>query len=520
MKLFFSFLLFSIAFSFVATMAVAAEPVSKPNIVFILCDDLGYGDVKCNNPEGKIATPRIDRLAGQGMRFTNAHTTSSVCTPTRYSLLTGRYNWRSRLQREVVGGFSARLIEPGRLTVAELLRQNGYKTACIGKWHLGMNWARKPDTKPFPMIGEKGPEGWNADFTKPITGGPNSVGFDYYFGISASLDMVPYAYIENDHITEIPTEDRGSPWILGQDKRVRRGPAAADFDAMEVLPTITRKATEYIANRKSSSENAEPFFLYLPLTSPHSPILPTPKWQGRSGLNYYADFVMQTDSCVGEVLDAIEKYGFYENTLVVVASDNGCAPTADMPTLAKHGHKPSYIYRGQKADIWDGGHRVPFVVRWPGKVKAGSVSDQMVSLVDWMASCADILQVTLPDNAAEDSISFLPVLLRTAKAPVRKDLVYHSINGQFSIRQGDWQLALCPGSGGWSSPNDAQARKRGLPPVQLYNMSEDPGQQENLQAKHPELVKSMTELLESYVARGRSTPGEIQKNDGNIQVIK
>ena len=520
MKLVSRCLMLASALVLASAMVNAAEPAVKPNIVFILCDDLGCGDVACNNPEGKIPTPRIDRLAGEGMRFTNAHTTSSVCTPTRYGVLTGRYNWRSRLQSGVLGGLSPPLIEPGRLTVAGLLRQNGYHTACIGKWHLGMKWPLKPDAEGFGDRIEKGPEGWNVDYGQPITEGPNSVGFDYYFGIAASLDMVPYTFIENDRVTAIPTVDKAFPMMLGRSGMTRRGPGATEFEAVDVLPTLTRKAVEYIAQRTAPGADQKPFFLYLPYASPHTPIVPSPEWQGRSGLNYYADFVMQTDACVGEVLDALAKHGAADNTLVIFTSDNGCSPQADFPALQEKGHNPSSIFRGHKADIWDGGHRVPFIVRRPGKVKAGATSDQLVSLVDLMATCADLLQVKLPDNAAEDSVSFLPVLLGKADGPVREALVHHSINGKFSIRQGRWKLELCPGSGGWSSPRDPQAVKQGLPPIQLYDMQDDPGEQHNAQAEHPEIVRNLTALLERYVAQGRSTPGAPQENCVPVELRK
>jgi arylsulfatase A-like enzyme len=500
--------------------AADTAPADRPNIVFILCDDLGYGDVACNNPKGKIPTPRIDRLAREGMRLTDAHTTSSVCTPTRYGVLTGRYNWRSRLQSGVLGGLSPRLIEPGRMTVAELLRQNGYHTACVGKWHLGMKWPLKPGAEGVGDRIEKGPEGWNVDYAQPITEGPNSVGFDYYFGIAASLDMVPYTFIENDRVTAIPTVEKAFPLMLGRDAATRKGPGAPKFEAVDVLPTLTRKAVEYIARRSEPSAGGKPFFLYLPYASPHTPIAPSPQWQGRSGLNPYADFVMQTDACVGEVLDALTQHGMARNTLVIFTSDNGCSPQADFPALREKGHDPSYVYRGHKADIWDGGHRVPFIVRWPGKVAAGTTSDQLVSLVDFTATCADILGVRLPDNAAEDSVSLLPVLLGKADGPVREALVHHSISGRFSIRQGRWKLELCPGSGGWSPPRDPQAVKQGLPSIQLYDMELDVGEQHNVQAENPEVVKNLTTILERYVAQGRSTPGTPQKNDVPVDIRK
>jgi arylsulfatase A len=500
--------------------AISAENRSVPNIVLILADDLGYGDVKCNNPEGKIATTHLDRLAAGGMRFTDAHSTSSVCTPTRYSVLTGRYNWRTRLQSGVLGGLSPPLIDAKRLTVAGLLRQHGYHTACVGKWHLGMTWARKPGTPAFDDQVEKGPEGWNVDYTRPIADGPTTRGFDYYFGISASLDMVPYTFLENDRVTVIPSVDKKFPLMLGKKPIARCGPGAAAFEAIDVLPTLTRKAVDYIGQRASDARAGRPFFLYLPLNSPHSPVVPAPAWQGRSGLNPYGDFVLQTDDCVGQILAALDRHHLADNTLVVFTSDNGCSPVADFPALLAQGHNPSYLLRGHKADIWDGGHRVPFLVRWPGKVAPGTTCDQLVGLVDLMATCAAIVGATLPPNAGEDSVSLLPALRGEARQPLREALVHHSINGRFAIRQGKWKLELCPGSGGWSVPRDPEALRRKLPPVQLYDLTADLGEQLNRQAEHPEVVARLTKLLERYVAQGRSTPGAPQKNDVEVDLWK
>jgi arylsulfatase A len=494
----------------------------KPNIVLILCDDLGYGDVKCNNPDGKIATPNIDRLASEGMRFTDAHTTSSVCTPTRYSLLTGRYNWRSRLQSGVLGGLSPRLIEPGRLTVAALLREQGYYTAAIGKWHLGMDWARVAG-RPAPERNdvEKSNQVWSVDFHRPIAGGPNSVGFDYYFGIAASLDMVPYTFIENDRVTTVPTVDRAYPMTLGTPNGLtRRGPATPEFEVEQVLPELTRKAAACLGERAAAARAGQPFFLYLPLNAPHTPIAPTPEWRGKSGLNAYADFVMQTDWSVGQVLDALDRNGLAERTLVIFTSDNGCSPQANIPELRAAGHAVNGALRGHKADIWDGGHRVPFIVRWPGHVRTGTTNHQLISLVDFMATCADITDATLPESAAEDSVSFLPALRGQADMPQREALVHHSILGRFAIRQGRWKLILSPGSGGWSSPKDPEAVKQGLPQVQLYDMMADPGEGKNLQAEHPEIVARLTALLEKQVADGRSTPGPHRQNSANVDLWK
>jgi arylsulfatase A-like enzyme len=494
-----------------ASAEATADKKSRPNILYILCDDLGFGDVHALNPErGKIPTPHMDRLVAEGMAFTDAHSSSSVCTPTRYGIMTGRYNWRTRLQSGVLGGFSPPLIADDRLTVPKLLKQHGYATGCIGKWHLGMTM---PVTKKNGKFGDQIEDGNDGTFhaQMKIADGPTTRGFDYYFGISASLDMPPFAFIENDRFTQVPTAKK---------KWIRTGLAAPDFEAIDVLPTLTRKACEFFAARAADAKNGKPFFLYLPLTSPHTPIVPTKEWQEKSGLNPYADFVMQTDAALGTLLAALEKNGLAENTLIIFTSDNGCSPAAKVDELEAKGHFPSWQLRGYKADIWDGGHRIPFLTRWPGKIKAGTRSTQIVCLTDLMATCAAIVGAKLPDNAGEDSVSLLPALLGTATAPLREAVVHHSISGHFAIRQDKWKLELCAGSGGWSSPKEPAARKQGLPRVQLYDMTQDISERANQQAAQPEVVARLTKLLEKYVADGRSTPGAPQKNDVSIDIWK
>ena len=323
--------------------------------------------------------------------------------------------------------------------------------------------------------------------------------------------MPPFVFIENDRFTEVPTVEK--TWI-------RTGPAAEDFEAVDVLPTLTRKAAEYIASRAAAAKAGKPFFLYLALNSPHTPILPTREFVGKSGLGKYGDFVMETDWALGRVLEALDEAGLAGNTLVVFTSDNGCSPAADIPALERQGHYPSAVFRGYKADIWDGGHRIPFIVRWPGKVTAGSRSDRLTCLTDLMATCAEMLHEKLPDNAGEDSVSILPALRQTDQGPLREAVVHHSINGMFAIRQANWKLELCPGSGGWGNPGDQQARKQGLPAIQLYDMTRDVGERTNEQAKRPEVVRRLSKLLDTYVARGRSTPGTPQKNDVPVDVWK
>ena len=357
-----------------------ADNGSKPNIVYVLCDDLGYGDVGCNNDKGKIPTPSVDRLAAAGMRFTDAHSGSSVCTPTRYGILTGRYSWRSRLQSGVLGGFSPPLIAKDRLTVAGLLKQHGYATACIGKWHLGIEW---PAAQSIPAAkGKRGKSGSGVakiDFAKPIEDGPTMHGFDYYFGISASLDMPPYVFIENDRLTASPTAE------AAKDEFGRAGPKAPGFHASGVLPTLTVKAVQYIEQHAGVGK---PFFLYLPLSASHAPIAPSAAFAGKSPLGKYGDFVMEVDWSLGQVLDALRRKGVADSTLVIFTSDNGCSPAAGIAALESKGHFPSYHFRGYKADIWDGGHRIPFIARWPGKIKAGAACDDTIGLMDLLATCA------------------------------------------------------------------------------------------------------------------------------------
>ncbi|MFC1763457.1 arylsulfatase [Planctomycetota bacterium] len=473
---------------------------TRPNIVYILADDMGYGDASCLNKDSKIHTPNLDELAKAGMIFTDAHSGSAVCTPTRYGILTGRYCWRSRLKRGVLNGASPHLIEDGRMTVASMLKPQGYHTACIGKWHLGLDWQKQTDAPK------------EIDFAQPVKHGPTTNGFDYSFIIPASLDMAPYVYLENDRVTAAPDRTVNAS---GGKKMWRKGLIGADFKHIEVLPKITEKAVFYIDQR---AKGKEPFFLYFPLPAPHTPILPTEEFQGKSGTNEYGDFVLQVDWTVGQVMKALKRNGLEENTLIIFTSDNGCSNKADFEELAQFDHDPSYVFRGHKADIFEGGHRIPFITRWPARIAAGVECADTICLTDLMATAAEIAGDTLPDNAAEDSVSFLPNLLGTATAPVREATVHHSINGSFSIRQGKWKLELCPGSGGWSDPKPKSEAAKQLPAVQLYDLSSDVGEITNLQAKHPDVVKRLTALLQDYVDRGRSTPGTPQKNNGQVNI--
>ena len=487
------FSLFCAALSLTTLAAAATAPAAKPNIVYLLADDLGYGDVQALNPtRGKIRTPHLDRLSSQGMTFTDAHSGSSVCTPTRYGLLTGRYAWRTRLQKGVLDGTDdPPLIAENRLTVPALLRQRGYATAAIGKWHLGF-LSERPASVPEPAA-KKGKAGKMGEGGLPvgsrIIGGPITRGFDHFWGCSNARTMS--GLIENDRVIE-------------------------NLAPIAMLPRLEQQAVRYIADHASAAQAGRPFFLYVPLTSPHTPILPTPEWQGKSGLGAYGDFVMQTDAVVGSILAALEKHGLADDTLVIFTADNGCSPAAGTPELERQGHFASAQFRGYKADIWDGGHRVPFFARWPGKIKAGSQSAQLICHVDLMATCAELLGATLPANAGEDSVSLLPALLGADRAPLREAVIHHSIQGMFAIRQGPWKLEFCPSSGGWAKPLDAEARKSGRPEVQLYDLSHDISEAKNVQAENPAVVARLTALLERYIANGRSTAGAKQANDVKV----
>jgi len=481
----------------VPLVGARAAEATKPNIVYILCDDLGYGDVKCLGGErSKIPTPNMDKLAAEGMIFTEAHSSAAVCTPTRYGILTGRYNWRSTLQAGVFGGYGESLIPPERLTVAGLLKQQGYATGCIGKWHLGWKWPR---------------QGKEVDLSKPIKGGPTAVGFDYYFGAD-SPSHPPYCFIENEHTVGTPIlAAPGSPEYKMLKEGYEQSLILPGWTWEAILPTITDKACGWIT---AQAATGKPFFLYLPLPSPHSPINPTKEWQGKSVLGKYGDYVMETDAMVGRVLDALAASGAASNTLVIFTSDNGRAPEGQNDE--RKGHYSSEFRRGYKGDAYDGGHRMPFIVRWPSKIKAGTTSNQLICLTDLMATCADILGVKIPDTAGEDSVSILPALLGTADKPLREAVVHHSRRGDFAIRQGQWKLTFCANSNGRSvlRPED------NLPPIQLYDMAKDVGERSNEYAAHPEIVANLTKLMEKYIADGRSTPGAPQKNDAKIELYK
>lgn len=474
----------------------------KPNVIYILADDMGYGDIRAFNETCPFDTPHLDALCKNGVKFTDAHSSSAVCTPSRYSILTGRYNWRSRLKSSVVGGYSEPLIEEGRKTVANLFKENGYRTVMIGKWHLGMSFSKTPEFREVPDFDACS----GVDYKGRIARSPVSNGFDYYYGISGSLDMPPYVYIENDHFTEVPdheTESKGK-------KYWRKGPTGAHFHHENVLDELTEKVTQEIEKNK---DGETPFFIYFPMPAPHTPILPAKEFQGKSGTNEYGDFVLHCDDVVGRITKTLKETGLYDNTIVIYTSDNGCSPMADYKELKEKGHNPSYVFRGTKSDIYEGGHRIPLIVQWPEELKGGKVCEKIVCLSDIMATMAEILGVSLPDNCGEDSVSNLSLWKEPEGDEVRKDIVHQSIDGSLSIRRGNFKLEMCQGSGGWSEPVSG-TKDETLPRFQLYDLSDDIGERKNVIEEHKELAGELRNVLKSYVENGRSTPGAPQSNNG------
>ncbi|MFP6886040.1 MAG: arylsulfatase, partial [Opitutales bacterium] len=497
-----------IIFKFVVCFAWGAS--SQPNIVLILADDMGPGEPR--HAGGLIPTPSLDRMAKEGMRFTDAHTTSSVCTPTRYGILTGRYNWRSRLKRSVLFNPTDKaLMDPERLNMPNFLQKAGYHTACIGKWHLGADWVKLP--KNANADKSKRGASWQVDYSKPFRNGPVDLGFDEAFFILSSLDMAPYVYLRNNRAISLPTVNKGFPHNE-YNKYQRIGAAAADFEASDCLADWASESRDYI-KRRAKDKKKKPFFLYLPLTSPHTPITPGPKFKGKyPQYSWYADFMAETDWVVGQVLEQLKQSGLDDNTLVIFTSDNGFAPYVKIPKMINAGYRPSGSFRGAKATIYEGGHRVPFLVRWPGEVKAGSISQTTVCTTDFFATFAGLLgrEDEIPDSAAEDSFSFFPCL-KGAKEPIRPSTIHHSISGVFAIRKGDWKLILNKGAGGgWGGSWEKTRTTAKL--VQLYNLKDDPGETRNLEESHPKIVNELVDELVKAFRDGRTTPGEKQTNEG------
>jgi len=473
--------------------ACRSAKLSRPNIIFILADDMGYGDIQAFNRDSRIPTPNLNRLAEGGLRFTDAHSGSGVCSPTRYGVLTGRYAWRTYLKNGVLWPPGDKpMIGPGRLTVAGMLKERGYHTACFGKWHVGFEWGRD----------EKG----EIDFNLPITYGPTDVGFDEFLGIAGSLDMVPYVLYHN-HTPSHPVE--GIQKGYGFPKFIREGPKEAGFDPAAVLDRLTAKASEYIAERAADDK---PFFLYFPMTAPHKPVWPEKRFEGATELGPYGDFIHQTDWTVGQVMKALDENGLTENTLVVFTSDNGSfmfsrpdekdhVSRPEKQAYHPENHRSNAHFRGTKADVWEGGHHVPFIVRWPGHIRPDSICKETICLTDFTATCADITGFDMQehDKFAEDSFSLKALFegkgWKTERAPV----VHHSSNGTFSLRDGKWKMVFGSGSGGRERPVGKPFEK----PYFLFEMQKDPSETSNVIDQHPEIAASLEIKLKTIMeARG------------------
>ena len=492
--------------------ALGLGAADKPNIVLILADDMGVGEV--SHAGGLIPTPALDRMAAEGMRFTDAHTTSSVCTPTRYGILTGRYNWRSRLKSGVLVNVNSKaLMDPQRLNLGNFLQGAGYHTACIGKWQLGADWQAGPAGGAESQKNRRPAKfgSWAVDYRKPFRNGPCDVGFDEAFFILSSLDMPPYLYLRDDRAVEVPTIDRGFPHNEYNDYK-RVGAAAEGFDPSTCLADFAAESRKYIRARTAPGSD-QPFFLYLALNSPHTPITPGKAFKGKyPQYSWYADFVAETDWVVGEVLAQLKESGVDDNTVVMFTADNGFAPYVKIPKMLAAGYKPSADWRGSKATIYEGGHRVPFLVRWPGTVGAGQECRSTICTTDFFATFADIIgqREKIPDEAAEDSFSFL-ASLKGSPDPVRPFTIHHDIGGRFAIRKGHWKLILsAKGGGGWGGEKIKTPAKL----VQLYHLGDDPGERKNLESSHPEKIGELVGDLAKAFRDGRTTPGEPQSNEG------
>ncbi|MBT5902206.1 MAG: arylsulfatase [Opitutaceae bacterium] len=494
----------------VLTLIGAASFLSaadRPNIVIIYADDMGYGDLNIQNPDSKIPTPHLDQLAREGMRFTDAHSSSGICSPSRFALLTGTYHWRR--QHGITQSFGPPFFKNSDHTLPQMLQQAGYTTGAIGKWHLGFDWTFK--NEPSGRI-----EQWNrvreyytpddVDWSVPVSGGPLDRGFDYYFG-DGTINFPPYAWMENDRLTETPTTEMNindMPYnTLEGNWEFRPGPAVKGWNPYDVLPTLTKKAVAWVHKQEAD----QPFFLYFPLPSPHAPIIPNDEFIGKSEAGAYGDFVYQSDWVAGQVLQALEDKGFADNTLVIFTADNGPEGYA-WQRAERYGHFSMGELRGLKRDVWEGGHHVPFIIKWPGRVPAHTVSDEVISQVDIMATLAAVTGVELPANSAPDSYDFLPIAQGDYRStPLREATVHNTYENIWGLRQGKW-LYLDSPTGGHRKMPEPFMKLRGYEEfssdVLLFDMEADPGQRNNLSEKHPDRITAMAALLQQYRDQGYS----------------
>ncbi|NQV26190.1 MAG: arylsulfatase [Rhodopirellula sp.] len=535
----FCFSLLMVSFAGTLICTAQANQQSRPNIVYVMADDLGIGDVNCHGGDRcQIDTPGFDRLAKEGMLFSDAHSAASVCVPARVAIMTGRYPWRFTPPRpDGPWGFLNPRLKTDQFTLGRMLQSAGYHTGYVGKWHLGTL---------MPTLDGKNQGPDNVDYSKPLTIGPQQYGFDESFVLPGSLDMFPYAFVRNNVWQGSVTAQKG--WSAFN----RVGPAAEDFEDVKVLDTFSTEAEQFLSRQANAAKTEKPFFLYVALTAPHTPTSPSSKFEGQSKLGIYGDFVMETDDCLNRVLAALDKHGLAENTLVIASSDHGPALYAgrkreatanQLRELEKDGHYSSGIYRGYKFSIYEGGLRVPFVARWPGVVQAGSRCDQLVAQQDMMRTFAEISGAKLSDGQAPDSISFLPLLKSETRSQsesgaTRETMILQSTE-RFAVRVGDWKLAVCPGVGcrgrfgntpasplAWTAAREAFGRKAtradltAAPFVQLFDLSKDPGESNNLAAMYPGQIRKMIDILDRQIRDGRSTAGPPLANDGEVDYLR
>ncbi|NJB83670.1 sulfatase family protein [Wenyingzhuangia aestuarii] len=485
--------------------------IKRPNIIYILADDMGPGDVSAYNKEGKIMTPNIDRLAVEGVKFMDAHTNSSVCTPTRYGILTGRYAWRTNKKEGVLGGMSKHLINPSRETVASFLQKQGYKTACFGKWHLGMDWQPNKNYK-------GGKKDLKFDVSKAVKNGPNAVGFDKFYGIAGSLNMAPHGIIIDDKIQGDMefVKSRSEMDARGYKQPANAGWVSKGFKQDELLGLLAQETTKWIKDNKDN-----PFFVYMPLHSPHSPIVPSSDFVNKSQLNNHGDYCLETDYTIGKVLNMLDELNIADNTMVIFTADNGTSPKAQLGEMQAKGHYTSWIYRGLKGTLWEGGHRMPFLVRWPQVAKANTVSNKPICTTDFFATCAEVTGVDLKDNEAEDSFSFLSALKGNDKRDKDRIITHHSDKGVFAVRQGKWKLMMDhKGGSPRANPKDKLQPVKNIDTVLLFDMEKDAIESTNLSKEHPEIVIHLKKELARIIKRGRSNEGKNQPTDLNDPNLK
>lgn len=481
-------------------------PNSKPNIVIIYADDMGFGDLNCQNPNSKIPTPHLDKLASEGMRFSDAHSSSAICSPSRFAMLTGQYHWRRT--HGIVKSFGEPLFKDTDVTLPELLKTEGYETAAIGKWHLGWNWnfINKEPSGERTYWGRKHKTYLveDIDWKAPLTGGPLDQGFNYYFG-DGTINFPPYAWIENDKFVDIPNDFFEFNQFEREAKEIdwdsRPGPKVEGWDPYRVLPTLTKKTVSWIDSQKKD----KPFFLYLALPSPHAPIIPNDEFDGTSEAGAYGDFMVQTDWVAGQVLEALKKNGFEENTIVIFSSDNGPEKFA-YERAEKFDHYSMGDFRGLKRDLWEGGHHIPFVIKWPNHIKPGTVSDHLISQVDIMATLLEVTGTEIPKKGAIDSQSFLPIITDKPNKNLERTATIHNTNaGRYAVRKGKW-LYVNYSTGSVGRMPESFKKLRGYTEFTteglLFDLEQDPEQRVNLYEKYPEIIKDMEVYLKQEMDKG------------------